>query len=129
MNTSLLAENKFMPGMHLRQTWFLWGACGPFIKNKERIKRFKETGNWIYAYQKELVKACFQHGIAYGDFKNLARRTASDKVLCDKVFNVAKNSKYVAYQRGLASMVYNFFDKKTSSGTVKNKNISNEQLA
>ena len=54
------------------------------LKNKERIKRFKETKNWIYAYQKELDKACFQHGRAYGDFKNLARRTASDKVLCDK---------------------------------------------
>ena len=124
MNTSLLAEDKFMPGMHLRLV-----LVAHLLKNKERIKRFKETGNWIYAYQKELDKACFQHGIAYGDFKKLARRTASNKVLCDKVFNVAKNSKYVAYQRGRASMVYTFFDKKTSGGTVKNKNVSNEQLA
>ena len=50
--------------------------------------------------------------MAYGDFKDLARRTASDKVLRDKAFNIAKNPKYDGYQRGLASVVYNFFDKK-----------------
>ena len=58
--------------------------------------------------------------MAYGDFKDLTRRTASDKILCDKAFNIAKNPKYGRYQKGLASMVYEFFDKKTSGGTVKN---------
>ena len=61
-------------------------------------------------------KACFQHDMAYGDFKDLARRTASDKVLRDKAFNIAKNPKYDGYQRGLASMVYKFLIKSAGSG-------------
>ena len=65
--------------------------------------------------------------MTYGDFKDLTRRTSSDKILRDKTFNIAKNPKYDAYQRGLASMVYNIFDKKTSG--IKNENISNKQLA
>ena len=56
--------------------------------------------------------------MAYGDFKDLARRTASDKVLRDKAFNIAKNPKYDGYQRGLASMVYKFFDKKSKGSGV-----------
>ena len=78
-------------------------------KNKERIQKFKETGNSRYIYQNKLDKACFQHDLAYGDFKDLTRRTASDKILCDEAFNIAENPKYDGYQRGLASMVYNFF--------------------
>ena len=57
--------------------------------------------------------------MAYGDFKDLARRTASDKVLRDKVFNVAENRKCDGYKRGLASMVYKFFDKKSKGSGVK----------
>ena len=67
--------------------------------------------------------------MAYGDFNDLTRRTVSDKILCDKTCNIAKNPKYDVYQRGLASMVYKFFDEKTSGGTVKNENISNKELA
>ena len=70
-------------------------------KNKERIQKFKETGDSRYIYQNELDKACFQHDMAYGDFKYLARRTASDKVLRDKAFNIAINPNYDGYQRGL----------------------------
>ena len=66
--------------------------------------------------------------MTYGDFKGLNRRTAAYKVLRDKAFNIAKNPKYVGYQRGLALQVYKYFDKKTG-GTVKNKNISNKELA
>ena len=66
--------------------------------------------------------------MAYGDFKDLERRTASDKVLRDKAFNIAKNPKYDGYQRGLASMVYKFFDKKTADGGV-NMDVNNEKLA
>ena len=73
-------------------------------------------------------KACFRHDMAYGDFKDLNRRTAADKVLRDKAFDIAKNSEYDGYQRGLASMVYNFFDKKASGGTVRNEIISNKEL-
>ena len=110
----LLAGDKFMPEMHLKQPGFTYSACAPFTKNKERIKKFKETGDTSYIYKNELDKACFQHDMAYGDFKDLARRTASDKVLRDKTFNIAKSPKYDGYQRGLAPMVCKFFDKKPS---------------
>ena len=115
-----------MPEMHLRQPY---SACGPFTKNKKRIQKFKETGDTNYIYKNELDKACFQHDMAYGDFKDLTRRTASDKILHDKAFNIAKNPKYDGYQGGLASMVYKFFDKKTSDGTFKNEIISNKKLS
>ena len=78
-------------------------------KNKERIQKFKETGDSRYIYQNELDKACFQHDMAYGDFKDLTRRTASDKIFCDQAINFAKNPKYHGYRRGLASMVYTSF--------------------
>ena len=119
VNKFLLAGDKFMPEMHLRQPGFTCSACGPFTKNKERIKKFKETGDSRYIYQNKLDKACFQHDMAYGDFKDLARRTASDKILRDKAFNIAKNPKYDGYQRGLASMFYKFFDKKSASSDIK----------
>ena len=72
---------------------------------------------------------CFQHDMAYGNFKDLARRTASDKVLRDKAFNIAKNPKYDGYQRGLASMVYKFFDKNSLGSNVNMQVMSDEQLA
>ena len=59
--------------------------------------------------------------MAYGDFKDLTRRTASTKILHDKAFNIAKNLKYDGYQRGLASMAYKFFDKKTSGSSIKQR--------
>ena len=64
-------------------------------------------------YQNELDKTYFNHDMGYVDFKNLPRRTASDKVLHDKAFNIAKNPKYEGYQKGLPSMVYKFFDRKS----------------
>ena len=67
--------------------------------------------------------------MAYGDFKDSTRNTTSDTILHDKAFNIAKNPKYDGYQRGLASMVYKCFDKKTSGSDIKNKNISNKELA
>ena len=73
---------------------------GHLLKNKERIQKFKETGDTSYICKKELDKTCFQHDVSYGDFKDLARTTASDKVLIDKAFNIAKNRKYDWYQRG-----------------------------
>ena len=85
------------------------------------------TGYSRYIYRNELDKACFQHDLTYGDFKALARKTASDKVLRDKAFNIAKNPKHDGYQRDLASMVYEFFDKKSSDNGIKS--IPNQQLA
>ena len=67
--------------------------------------------------------------MAYGDFKDVARRTASDKVIRDNAFNVAKNPKYDEYQRGLASMVYSFFDKKSTGSGVNISSEFNKQLA
>ena len=111
-NKFLLAGDKFMLEMHLRQPQFVYSACGPFTRHKERIKEFKRTGNTRYIYRNELDKACFQHDSAYADHKDLINRTKSDKVLRDKAYNIASNPKYDGYQRGLASMVYKFFDKK-----------------
>ena len=119
VNKFLLAGDKFMPKMHLKQPGgFTYSACGPFTKNKERIQKFKETGDTSYIYKNEL-KACFQHDMAYGDFKDLKKRTAFDG---DKAFNIAKNPKYGGCQRGLASMVYKFFDKKSGDGGIVNDN-------
>ena len=112
INKFLLAGDKFMPEIHLKQSGFTYSACGPFTKRRERIQKFKETGGTSYIYKHEIDKVCFQHDITYGDFKDLKRRTFYDKVLRDKAFNIAKNPKYDGYQRGLASMDYKFFDKK-----------------
>ena len=80
-------------------------------------------------YQNELGKACFQLDMTYEDFKDLTRRTASDTIFRDKAFNIAKNPKYDEYQKGLATMVYKFFDKKTAGGAVKNDIMQNKELA
>ena len=90
VNKFLLAGNKFMPEMHLKQPGFTYSVCGPFTKNKARIQKFKETGNTTYIYKNEFDKACFQHDMSDGDYKDLSRRTASDKVLRDKAFHIAK---------------------------------------
>ena len=113
--------------MHLKQRGFTYSACGPFTKNKERIPKFEETGDTSYVYKDELDKACFQLDMAYGDFKDLKRRTASDKILRDKAFNIAKNPKCGGCGRGLASVVYKLFDKKSAS--LPNKSVSGSDVA
>ena len=131
VNKFLLAGDTFMPETHLKQPGFTYRACRPFTKNKERIQKFKKTLDTNYIYKNELDKACFQHDMAYGDFKSLARRTASDKIVRDKAFNIAKNPKYDGYQIGLTSMVYKVFDKKSSGSGVADNNVikQNIQLA
>ena len=125
INKFLLAGDKFMPEMHLRQPPFVYSACGPFTRHKERIKEFKCTDDTRYIYRNELEKACFQHDSAYADHKDLINRTEAHKVLKDKAYNIASNPEYDGYQRGLASMVYKFFDKKsTGSGFKKLKNTT-----
>ena len=116
INKFLLAGDKFMPEMYLRQPLFVYSACGPFTRHKERIKEFKRTSDTRYIYRNELDKACFQHDSAFGDHKDLISRTEADKVLRDKAYDIASNPIYDRYQRGLASMVYKFFDKKSTSG-------------
>ena len=80
--------------MHLRQPGFTYSACGSFTKNQKRIQKFKKTGDSRYIYQNELDKTCFCHDMAHRNFKDLARRTASDKICRDKAFNIAKILKY-----------------------------------
>ena len=119
INKFLLAGDKFMPEMHLRQPQFVYSACGPFTRHKERIKKFKQTGDTRYIYRNELDKACFQHNSAYADHKDLIKRTKSDKVLRHKAYDIASNPEYDGYQRGLGSMVYKFFDKKSMGSGIK----------
>ena len=89
VNKFLLASNKFLPEMHLKQPGFTYSACEPFKKNKERIEKLKETEDTNYIW----------------------RKTDSDKFLRDKAFDVVKDLKYDGYQRSLASMIYKFFEK------------------
>ena len=84
--------------MNLRRSGFAHSAYGPFIENKERIQKYKETCDSGYIYQNEPDRACFQYDMAYGDFKNLTRITVSDKKFCNEIFNIAKNPKYDRYQ-------------------------------
>ena len=127
VNKFLLAGDKFMSEMHLRQPGWTYSPCDLFTKNKERIKEFKQTGDSKYIYLNELDKACFQHDMTYGDFKHLSRRTFADKVLRDKAFIIPKDLEHDGYQHGIASITYNFFDKKTSDSSIEN--TSNKELA
>ena len=128
INKFLLAGDKFMPEIHLRQPQFTYSACGPFTKHEQRIQKFKETGDTNYVYKNELDKACFVHDAAYSYSKDFTKRTVADKILKNKAFDIAKDPKYDGYQRGLASMVYKFFDSKVSGSGAK-LTLQNEQLA
>ena len=129
INKCLLAGDKSMPEMHLRQPRFVYSACGPFTRHKERIKEFKRTGDTCYIYRNELDKACFQHDSAYAEHKDLINRTEADKVLKDKVYDIASNPEHDGYQRGLTSMVYKFFDKKSmGSGITRNMTKSSSSI-
>ena len=119
INSLLLAEDKFMAEKNLRQSEFTYSDWGTFTKNKDKITK-QDTCKSRYMYQNKLLKACFQHDMFYGDFKDLTARKAADKVFRDKAF--AKYLKYGRYQRWLASMLYKYFDKKTSNGGCKNYN-------
>ena len=127
ITTFLLAGDKFMPEMHLRQPGFNYSASGPFTKNKERIEKFMQTRNKDFIYKNELDKTCFQNDMAYAKAKDLVRRIQSDKILRNKAFKIASDPNYDGYQIGLASMVYKFFDRKSSGSSITNE--PNYQLA
>ena len=125
----LLAGDKFTPEMHLKQPGFAYSPCVPFTRNKEIIEKLMQTGNTDFIYRNELDKAFFQHDMAYGKSKDLTKRTQSDQVLGDKAFKIASDPKYNGYQRGLASMVYKLFDKRSSGSgddTEPNYQLANE---
>ena len=128
INKFLLLADKFMPEIHLRQPQFTYSACGPFTRHEERIQKFKETDDTNYVYKNELDKACFVHDAAYSDSKDLTKITIADKNSKNRAFDIAKDPKYDGYQRGLASMVYKFFDSKVLGSGAK-LIPENEQLA
>ena len=88
-----------------------------------------KTRNTDFIQKNDLDKTCFQHYMAYGKFKNLAKRTQSEKVLRDKAFEIASNPKYDGYQRALALIVYKFFDKISIGQGIKNEIKQNQRLA
>ena len=123
INKLLLTGEKFMPELHLKQQEFTSSACGLFTKHRQRIQKFRETGNLKHLYRNELEKTCFAHDAAYSNNKDFVKRTISDKILKDRAYEIARNRKYDGYQRALASMVYKISDKKEAGVCV------NEQLA
>ena len=132
INKFLLTGDNFMPELHLKQPVFTYSACGEFTKHGDRIQKFRETGILKHLYRNELDKACFVHDAAYSDSKDLAKRTISDKILKYRAHEIARNRKYDGYQIALASIVYNFLDKKTGSGAIAKRKAGisiNEQLA
>ena len=136
INKFLLSGDKFMPEMHLRQPRFVYSACGPFTRRKERIKEFKRIDDTRLSYRNELDKACFKHDAAYAKYEDVENRLISDQKLRDKTCDIASNPLYDGYQRGLVSMVYRFFDskvaplekKKESGKGIKNNKILAEEL-
>ena len=128
INKFLLAGDKFMPEIHLRQPQFTYSPCGPFTRHEERIQKVKETGDTNYVFKNELDKACFVHDAVYSDSKDLTKRTIADKNFKNRAFDIAKDPKYDGYQRGLASTVYKFYDSKVSGSGAK-VIPENEQLA
>ena len=129
INKFLLTADKFMPETHLKDLKVgTYSACGRFTRHKDRINKFIQTGNTNCIYKNELYKACFAQDTAYNDFKDIKNRTAADKILRDKAYEIAKYPKYYGSQRGLASMAYKCFDKKTAGSGVKSI-PQNEQLA
>ena len=119
INKFLLAGDKFMPEIHLRQRQFTYSACGPFTRHEERIQKIKETGDTNYVFKNELDKACFVHDAAYSDSKDLTKRTIAAKNLKNRASDIAEDPKYDGYQRRLASMAYKFFDLKVSGSGAK----------
>ena len=91
VNKFLLAGDRFMAEMHLRQPDLRIVLVDQLQKIKNELKKFKEAGDSRYIYRNELDKACFQHDMAYGDFKDLNGRTFVDKVLGKITFDIAKD--------------------------------------
>ena len=108
INKLLLVGHKLVPEMHLRDAGLTYSACRPCTKNKEKTQKFKRTGDSRFIYQNKLNKVCFEHDMAYGDCKDLPRRTAPDKVLRDKAFNIAKIQNMTDVKEVLLQWFLNF---------------------
>ena len=79
VNKFLLMGNNFLPEIHLKQPGFIYSACGLFTKSKERIEKIIQTGNTDFIYKNELDRDCFQHDMAYGKSKDLAKRNQTKR--------------------------------------------------
>ena len=133
INKFLLAGDKFMPELHLVDPIAKkYSACGPFTNHAQKIQDFLNTGKLSYIYKNNLDKACFQHHMVYNEFKDLEKRTQSDIVFKNKELKIASNPKCNGYERGLASMVYKFFDTISKRSDLKESEgnfLQNAQLA
>ena len=124
INRFLLIGDKFMSEMHLWDPKVRkYSACGPFTRHKQRINDFMNDGKLSHILKHKLVAACFQHDFAYAKYKDRLNRKKYD-VFKNEVLEIAMNPKINGYQRGLASVVYKFFDKRT-----KGYGLNNEILA
>ena len=122
INTFLLAGVKFMPELHLVDPIVKkYSACKPFTKHTQRIQDFLNTGKLSYIYKNDLDKACFQYDMTYNKFKDLEKRTQSEIVLKNTALKIASNPKYDGCEGGLASILYNFFDKNQKDLVLKMK--------
>ena len=133
VNNFFLADDKFMPQIHLKQPGFTYSVCIPFTKNKERIEKLMQIENKIQILLTEMrmIKPAFSMIwlMVFAKSKDLAKRTQSDKVLRDKALKIASNPKHDGYQKGLALMVYKFINKKSSESDVDaepNYQLANE---
>ena len=118
-----------MPELHLRQPEFTYSTCGSFTTHRSKIQTFSETGDLKHIYENKLCSACFADDTAYSDSKYLSKKNISVKALKEKPWEIAINLKYARYQRALANVVFNFFDKKIISGrTSKKRSNLNEVL-
>ena len=98
-----------------------------YVEHTQRMQDFLNTGKLSYIYKYDLDKACFQHDMAYNKFKDLEKRTQSNIVLKNKALKKASSPKYNGYERGLSSMVYKFFDKKSKGfGLEENQELADE---
>ena len=132
INIFLLIGDKYMPEMHLCDLKVgKYSACGPFTRHKQRINDFMNDGKLIHILKNKLDAACFQHYSAYGKYKDRLNRKKSDVVLKNKALEIAVNPKISGYQRGLASMIYKLFDKRTKGyGLINKGNLqANSMLA
>ena len=93
INKLLSTRERFMPELHLKQPGFAYSACGRFTKNRERIKKCRQSGNLKHLYRNELEKACFANDTAYSDSKDVVEIIISDKILKDRAYKIATNYK------------------------------------
>ena len=121
INRFLLIGDKFMPEMHLWDPKTgKYSACGPFTRHKQRINDFTKDGKLSH------ILNILSHDSAYAKYKDRLNRKKSDVVLKNKALEIAMNPKINGYQRGLSSMVYNFFDKKTKGYRLNNEILAEE---